>query len=91
MREPNVRGKADTWKMAHQGERQNQVLDQVPEMERTTPRAPFFLDFLLRDIMHLVSYCFQLELLKVSMVQLKYDKVCLSFSFQSLRNKINPT
>lgn len=36
-------GKVDTQRTAHQGGRQNQVLEQVFEMVSTTPRAPFFL------------------------------------------------
>lgn len=77
-------------RMVHQGERGNQVLDWVSKMVSAIPRAPFFLDFLLSDKTHLVFYYFQLEILKVNMVQLKYGTLCFSFSFQSLKNEINP-
>lgn len=77
-------------RMVHQGERGNQVLDWVLKMGSAISRAPFFLDFLLSDITHLVFYYFQLEILKVNMVQLKYGTFCFSFSFQSLKNEINP-
>lgn len=59
-------------------------------MMSAIPRAPFFLDFLLSDITPLVIYYFQLEILKVNVVQFKYGTVYFSFSFQSLKKEINP-
>lgn len=78
-------GKVDTLRMAPQG-------CLIPsDMVSRTSGAPFSLDFLLKDKIHLVLYYFQLELLTVNKVQLKYDIAYLRFSFQSLRKRINPT
>ena len=45
--------------------------------------------FPVNDITHLVLCYFQLEILKVNMLWLKYGTVYFSLSFQNLRNKIN--